>query len=136
MYANIVVDYRPQKIDPNRFRITSGRKLINYPGGLTTRTSYLTTSKILWNRIISTINTKYMCGDIKILPLHPIRLIVIHTHTPVSVPGTYHTAVQFKREGTECIRLCGDQTIHLRPPTRRLTHKKIPESKLCTTWIF
>ena len=48
-YANIVVDYRPQKEDPNHVHITAGGNLINYPGELTTRTADLTTSKILWN---------------------------------------------------------------------------------------
>ena len=64
-YANIVVDYLPQKTDPNRVRIMAGGNLINYPGELTTRTTYLTTSKILWSIIISTINKKNMCVDIK-----------------------------------------------------------------------
>ena len=31
-YANIVVDHRPQKYDPNRVRITAGGNLIIYPG--------------------------------------------------------------------------------------------------------
>ena len=31
-YAKVVVDYRPQKEDPNRIRITAGGNLINYPG--------------------------------------------------------------------------------------------------------
>ena len=31
-YANIVVDYRPQKDDPRRVRITAGGDLIIYPG--------------------------------------------------------------------------------------------------------
>jgi hypothetical protein len=53
-YARIVVDYCPQKDDPNRVRITVGGNLIEYPGELTTRTADLTTSKILWNSTIST----------------------------------------------------------------------------------
>ena len=63
-YANIVVDYRPQKDDPNRVRITSRGNLIIYPGELTTRTADITTSKILWNSVLSTKNAKYMCLDI------------------------------------------------------------------------
>jgi hypothetical protein len=31
-YARIVVDYRPQKADPNCVRITVGGNLIDYPG--------------------------------------------------------------------------------------------------------
>ena len=46
-YANIVVDYRPQKEDSNRVRITTGGNLIIYPGELTTRIADITTSKIL-----------------------------------------------------------------------------------------
>ena len=41
-YANIVVDYRPQKDDTNRFRITAGGNLIIHPGELTTRTADIT----------------------------------------------------------------------------------------------
>jgi hypothetical protein len=40
-YARIVVDYRPQKKDPNRVCITVGDNLIDYPGELTTRTADL-----------------------------------------------------------------------------------------------
>ena len=72
-YANIVVDYRPQKEDPNRVRITAGGNLIIYPGELTTRTANITTSKILWNSVLSTLRAKYMCMVIKkLLPMCPI----------------------------------------------------------------
>jgi hypothetical protein len=64
-YARIVVDHRPQKPDPNRVRITAGGNLIDYPGKLTTRTADLTSSKIIWNSVLSTRNAKYMCVDIK-----------------------------------------------------------------------
>ena len=45
-YARVVVDFRPQKDDPNRVRITAGGNLINYPGELTTCAADLTTSKV------------------------------------------------------------------------------------------
>eukprot|EP00804_Cyclotella_cryptica_P013964 CCRYP_002495-RA/>CCRYP_002495-RA protein AED:0.17 eAED:0.08 QI:0/0/0/1/1/1/3/0/1003 len=64
-YARIVVDYRPQKDDPNRVRITVGGNLINYPGELTTRTADLTTAKILWNSTISTPGARFACADIE-----------------------------------------------------------------------
>ena len=64
-YARIVVDYRPQKTDPNRVRITAGGNLINYPYELTTRTTDLTTSKIMWNSVISTPGVRYACADVK-----------------------------------------------------------------------
>ena len=43
-YARIVVDFRPQKKDPNQVQMTAGGKLIKCPGDLTTRTADLTTS--------------------------------------------------------------------------------------------
>jgi hypothetical protein len=48
-YARVVDDFRPQKADPHRIRITAGGNLINYPGKLTTQTADLTTSKLMWN---------------------------------------------------------------------------------------
>ena len=65
-YGRIVINYRQQKADPNRVRITAGGNLIkDYPGELTTRTADLTTSKILWNSILSTEGAKFMGLDIK-----------------------------------------------------------------------
>ena len=100
-YANIVVGYCPQKADPNPFIIIAGGNLVDYSGELTTRTADITTSKILWNSIISTINTKNMFVDIKNLPLHTTRPTGIHVHTIVRVPVTHHKPVQLNREGTE-----------------------------------
>ena len=69
-YARIVVDYRPQKADPNRVSITGGRNLIQYPGELTTRTADLCTTMIMLNNFISSRGARYMTGDThcKLLP--------------------------------------------------------------------
>jgi hypothetical protein len=64
-YARTVVDFRPQKTDPNRVRITVGGNLITYPGEVTTRTADMVTSKILWNSVVSTPGAKYCCADVK-----------------------------------------------------------------------
>ena len=64
-YTRIVVDYCPQKKDPNRVRITVRGNLIKYPYELTTRTVDLPTSKLLWNSVISIPGARYMCVDIK-----------------------------------------------------------------------
>eukprot|EP00804_Cyclotella_cryptica_P022286 CCRYP_018107-RA/>CCRYP_018107-RA protein AED:0.34 eAED:0.44 QI:0/0/0/1/0/0/3/0/606 len=65
-YGHVVVGYRPQKDDPNRVRITAGGNLIkDYPRELTTRTADLTTSKILWNSVLSTKGAKFMGLDLK-----------------------------------------------------------------------
>jgi hypothetical protein len=72
-YAKIVVDYRPQKDDPNRVRITVGGNLIDYPGELTVGTADLTTAKLLWNSVISTEGAKFMGLDIKsFYIMHPM----------------------------------------------------------------
>jgi hypothetical protein len=65
-YAHIVVDYWPQKQDPNRVRITVDGNLIKYPGEVTTRTADMTTSKLLWNIVLSTRDAKYCCADVNI----------------------------------------------------------------------
>ena len=70
-YPRIVVDYRPQKQDPNRVRLTAGGKIIDYPGELTTRTADLTTTKMLWNSVTSTTDARYLCLDIKNFYLGP-----------------------------------------------------------------
>ena len=64
-YARIVVDFIPQKTDPNIFRITVGGNLINHPYKFSTLTADLTTSKAMWNSVISTPGSKYACADVK-----------------------------------------------------------------------
>ena len=64
-YARIVVDFRPQKEDPNRVRVTAGGNLIDYPHKLTTRTADLTTTKIMWNSTISTKGARYAASGAK-----------------------------------------------------------------------
>jgi len=64
-YAKIVVDFRHQKEDPYRIRITAGGNLLTYKGNISTRTADLSTSKLLWNSVLSTDGAKYMCLDIQ-----------------------------------------------------------------------
>jgi hypothetical protein len=64
-YAKIVVDFRPQKEDQYRIRITAGGNLLTYWGNVSTRTADLSTSKLLWNSVLSTDGAKYMFLDIK-----------------------------------------------------------------------
>jgi hypothetical protein len=64
-YARVVVNFDPQKADPHRVKITAGGNLINYPGELSTRTADLTTSKLMWNSVLSMERARYMCLDIK-----------------------------------------------------------------------
>jgi len=64
-YVRVVVDYRPQKEDPNWIRVTLGGNLITYIGDTSTRTANLTMSKLLWNSVLSTERARYMCLDLK-----------------------------------------------------------------------
>ena len=64
-YSRIVVDYRPQKADPNCVRLTVGGNILNVPGDLIATTEVLTTSKILWNSVLSKKYAHFACIDIK-----------------------------------------------------------------------
>jgi hypothetical protein len=64
-YANVVVDFRPQKENPHCIRITARGNLINYPGKWTMQTADVTMSKLHWNSVLSTQKAKYMCLDLK-----------------------------------------------------------------------
>ncbi len=59
------MDFCPQKFDPHRICITAGGNLINYPGELSMCTADLTTSKLMWNSVLSTEGAKCMCLVIK-----------------------------------------------------------------------
>ena len=60
-YARIVVVYQPQNKDKTESELQRGGNIINYSGKLTTITADVTTSKLIWNSVISTLNTHYMC---------------------------------------------------------------------------
>ena len=64
-YGCIVVDYRPEKTEPNFTRLTVGGNLIDFPGDVGTPTADLTTAKLVINSTISTTGAHYMCGDVK-----------------------------------------------------------------------
>ena len=68
-YARVVLDYRPQKTDPNRIRITAGGNLVKYDGDLSVRSADINTAKLHWNSVISTKDAKYMCLDISLFYL-------------------------------------------------------------------
>jgi hypothetical protein len=64
-YGRIVVDYRPQKADPNRTRLTVGGDRVEYPYDVSTPTADLVTAKLLFNSVISTDGAKFLTIDIK-----------------------------------------------------------------------
>ncbi len=63
-YACIVVNYWPQKEDPNQICIAVGGSLITYKGNTSTCMADLTTSKLLWNSVLSTKGARCMCMDL------------------------------------------------------------------------
>ena len=63
-YGRIVVDYRPQKSEPNRSILTVGEDRINYPYEVSTPTADLPTIKMLWNSVLSTPEAKFITMDV------------------------------------------------------------------------
>jgi hypothetical protein len=64
-YARVCVNYRPEKEDPNRTRVTVGGNLLHYPGDCGTLTVDMITIKLHLNSIISTKNACYCTIDLK-----------------------------------------------------------------------
>ena len=63
-YARIVCNYRDQKKEKERTRITMGGDRTNYPFDCGTPTTELLTIKLLLNSVISTPGTTFMTIDI------------------------------------------------------------------------
>ncbi len=68
----------------------AGGNLINYPGKLSTQTATLTTSKLMWNSVLSTEWAKYMCLDIKKIPHRPPGPFQIYENANYNVSGMDH----------------------------------------------
>ena len=63
-YACIVMDYRTQKSDQNRVRITVEDNLLQYLFDTYTPTTDLVIAKLLWNSVLSTKDAQYICINI------------------------------------------------------------------------
>jgi hypothetical protein len=64
-YGRFVVGICPNKAETHRVRLNVGGILIQYPGGVFTRSADITTSKCLWDSTISTEGARYICLDVK-----------------------------------------------------------------------
>jgi hypothetical protein len=84
-YMNPVVDYRAQKEDPYRIRITAGGNLINYESNASVQTADLDMAKIHWNSVLSTPLARYMCLDIKNLYLMAALEYFKYSQMPLSL---------------------------------------------------
>jgi hypothetical protein len=63
-YPRFVCTERPQKTEVNCTRMTLGGNLIDYPGDVSTTTAEMETTKILFNSVVSTKNTKFCSMDV------------------------------------------------------------------------
>ena len=59
------MQYTNSKIETHRTRLTSGGKIADYPGEVSTPTSDLNTMKLHVNGAISEFKPRYMCMDVK-----------------------------------------------------------------------
>ena len=64
-YVRLVASICPNKTETHRVRVTAGGDIIDYPDITSTDTASLTTTKILLNRVISTLDAMFMTEDIK-----------------------------------------------------------------------
>jgi hypothetical protein len=64
-YLKIVCALKPLKAEQERVRFTVGGDRIDYPGKVSTPTADLTTCKMLFNSVISTLTALFMCLDIE-----------------------------------------------------------------------
>ena len=64
-YVRAVCDIRPHKVETHRKILTAGGNIIDYPGDVSTSTSYLTTTKLHVNSDILDVKSRYMCMEIK-----------------------------------------------------------------------
>ena len=71
-YARYVVDYRPEKDEPWRLRITCGGDRLQYTGDTTTHSASMETIKCQLNNIVSSPGSKCAAGDISNMYLESV----------------------------------------------------------------
>jgi hypothetical protein len=95
-YGRFVVYIRPNKEEFHRVRLTVDGNLKKYDGDISTRSSDLTTSKCLWNSVISTVGAKYMCLDVRKSTLsHPWKILFTYTSQSNSFPSKSSHSMPF-----------------------------------------
>jgi hypothetical protein len=127
-YTRVVVDYRPQKEDPNRVRITVGGNLIDYPGELTTHTADLVTSKILWNSVVSTKDARYCTADLKLFYLTAPMDRYEYMRMPLRIiPEHVIDQYNLREKAKNGFVYNGNQACHVWPPTSRHLGQQITQ---------
>jgi hypothetical protein len=95
-YANPVVDHRPQKADPNCICITAGGNLIQCDCELLVPTANIDIAKLHWNSVISTALAKYMCIDVRKLPISCLGILQIHEDSTRTIPKMDNQAIRVR----------------------------------------
>ena len=73
-YARFICDYRPQKEEKERTRITVRGDRLDYQGDVSTKTAGLSTIKLLLNSVISLEGARFMTADMEKLYVNtPIK---------------------------------------------------------------
>jgi hypothetical protein len=108
-YGSFVVDIKEHKEEKERTRLTVGGDQIEYPGDKSTRTTGLTTSKILINSVISTLGAKFLVIDIEKFylntPLGRFEYMVINLSSlPQETIGN-HDLIELAQDGKVYIEI-------------------------------
>eukprot|EP00804_Cyclotella_cryptica_P002855 CCRYP_009391-RA/>CCRYP_009391-RA protein AED:0.18 eAED:0.18 QI:0/0/0/1/1/1/2/0/800 len=108
-YWRIVANFRPEKDDPYRIRLTVGGNRINFPGDCGTPTADMITVKILLNSVISTVNARFMTIDIKYFYLNmpmarPEYMRLKLADIPAAIIDLYHLR-DIARDGYVFVRI-------------------------------
>eukprot|EP00804_Cyclotella_cryptica_P007134 CCRYP_020036-RA/>CCRYP_020036-RA protein AED:0.40 eAED:0.41 QI:0/0/0/1/0/0/3/0/479 len=101
-YGRIVANFRPEKDDPYRIRLTVGGNCINFPGDCGTPTADMITVKILLNSIISTVNAKFYLNTPMERPEYmrlklsdiPSNIIELYHHRDIAHDGYVFVRIQ------------------------------------------
>ena len=64
-YSIFMCDYKPQKEEKEKNRITVGGDILDYQGEVSTKTAGLTTIKLLLDIVISLAGARFMTADTK-----------------------------------------------------------------------
>ena len=63
-YGQFVCSVRPEKVEQNCTRFTAGRDRSNYPGEITTSTTEMLVTELLFDSVLSTRGARFMMMDI------------------------------------------------------------------------
>ena len=80
-----MAEIRPQNAETNCTRLTTGGNIITPPGDVTTPTADLITAKLIFNSLLSTKNTKFMCEDIANFYLNNTMNIYEYMKLPLDI---------------------------------------------------